>query len=303
MCRPFIAVATVVLLALASPAPAAGGEGILLMAHGGSEQWNAHVRALAGRIDSPDRPVEVAFGMASRVTLQAGIDRLAERGATSIVAVPLFISSHSSVIRSTQYLFGLTEERPRDLEIFAKMAHGHGAGHGGHDAAAVDAAANMRPVDAPVPIRMVGALDHHAIVADILLDRARSISTTPAREALVLVAHGPVPDADNERWLGDMRVLAARMAGAAAFASIDTLTVRDDAPEPLRGEAAEALRQLVSRRSAGGRRVLIVPLLLSYGGIEKGIRERLDGLDYVMAAQGLMPDERLAAWVEAVARR
>jgi hypothetical protein len=43
--------------------------------------------------------------------------------------------------------------------------------------------------------------------------------------------------------------------------------------------------------------VLIVPLLLSYGGIEKGIRQRLDGLDYVMAQRALMPDDRLREWV------
>lgn len=44
-------------------------------------------------------------------------------------------------------------------------------------------------------------------------------------------------------------------------------------------------------------RVLIVPLLLSYGGIEPGIRKRLDGLTYTMADHGLLPDERLARWV------
>ncbi|MGE3277873.1 MAG: sirohydrochlorin chelatase [Vicinamibacterales bacterium] len=300
MRRHVIATAAVAALALVSPTAASATEGLLLMAHGGSDEWNTHVRELAGRLDRPDRPVEVALGMASRVTLQAGIDALTKRGATEVVAVPLFISSHSSVIRGTEYLFGLRDDKPRDLEIFAKMAHGHGAGHEGHGPPA-DVEANMRPVDAAVPIRMAGALDHDAIVADILVDRARAISTDPAREAVILVAHGPVPDADNDRWLADMKLLAGAMHDAADFASIDYLTVRDDAPEPLRGEAAEALRALVSRRAGEGRRVLIVPLLLSYGGIEKGIRKRLDGLDYTMAGQGLMPDARLAAWVERAA--
>jgi len=43
--------------------------------------------------------------------------------------------------------------------------------------------------------------------------------------------------------------------------------------------------------------VLIVPLLLSYGGIETGIRKRLDGLDYAMSPQALLPDARLARWI------
>ena len=46
-----------------------------------------------------------------------------------------------------------------------------------------------------------------------------------------------------------------------------------------------------------GRRVIVVPLLVSFGGIEKGLRERLEGLTYTMASSGLMPDDRLATWV------
>ena len=50
-----------------------------------------------------------------------------------------------------------------------------------------------------------------------------------------------------------------------------------------------------------GARVLIVPLVMSFGGIEQGIRTRLAGLDVVMAEQGLMPDDRLVDWVLAMA--
>jgi hypothetical protein len=49
--------------------------------------------------------------------------------------------------------------------------------------------------------------------------------------------------------------------------------------------------------------VIVVPLLISFGGIEKGLRERLDGLTYTMATSGLMPDDRLAAWVLEMARK
>jgi hypothetical protein len=47
--------------------------------------------------------------------------------------------------------------------------------------------------------------------------------------------------------------------------------------------------------------VLIVPLLLSFGGIERGIAARLAGLPYAMADAGLMPDDRLVTWVLAMA--
>lgn len=86
-----------------------------------------------------------------------------------------------------------------------------------------------------------------------------------------------------------------------AFASIDYLTVRDDAPKPVRKQAAAELRAAVEKHTAAGHRVLVVPLLISFGGIEQGLRERLDGLSYTMAEGGLMPDDRLVTWVLAMA--
>jgi hypothetical protein len=55
-------------------------------------------------------------------------------------------------------------------------------------------------------------------------------------------------------------------------------------------------------RVRAGRRVLIVPLLVSFGGIEKGLRERLDGLAYAMPSAGLAPDHRLVGWVLEMAK-
>ena len=49
--------------------------------------------------------------------------------------------------------------------------------------------------------------------------------------------------------------------------------------------------------------MLIVPLLLSFGGIEAGVRKRLDGLDYTMGRQGIIPDDRLVGWVFEMAAR
>ena len=37
--------------------------------------------------------------------------------------------------------------------------------------------------------------------------------------------------------------------------------------------------------------------MVSFGGIEKGLRERLDGLSYTMPAAALVPDERIVTWV------
>ena len=134
-------------------------------------------------------------------------------------------------------------------------------------------------------------------MSEILSVRAQAISRVPSAEAVVIVAHGPVSDAENQRWLADMKLHGERVSESGRFASVDYLTVKDDAPKPMRDRTTEELRDLVTTRTASGKRVLIVPLLLSFGGIERGIVTRLEGLTYTMADAALMPDERVSRWV------
>lgn len=272
--------------------------GVLLLAHGGSSAWDANVQAIAAEVNKT-QPTEVALGMATRANIQAAVSRLEARGVTRITAVPLFISTHSSVITSTEYLLGQRKDMPPALKIFARMSHGDG-GHAGHEGQA-DHTDGTLPITSSVPMRMTSALDAHPLVAGIVLDRAMAMSTRPAGEAVILVAHGPTADDENERWVANLRVIASQPSFR-SFASVDALTVRDDAPAPVREAATQELRTLVERRSAEGRKVLIVPVLLSYGGIEAGIRKRLEGLTYVMSSQALAPDPRLVDWVRAMAQ-
>ncbi len=277
--------------------------GVLLLAHGGSAQWNERVADVVKAVDG-SMPTEVAFGMASRASIQSAVDKLAARGVTEIVAVPLFVSSHSSVITSTEFLLGLRKEAPKDLAIFAKMNHGsHGAPAADHSAHhGTPAADPASPVTTTLKIRMTPALNRHPLIGAIVADRAKSISKTPENEAVILVAHGPVPDDDNRRWLEDMSVLAEQTKTSAAYASVDYMTVRDDAGPAMRGAATKELREKVQAQLALGRRVLIVPHLMSFGGIEQGVRKRLEGLDYTMTEQALMPDDRIVQWVMANAK-
>jgi hypothetical protein len=303
MMKRMITGVVAVIVALWIPAASAqtpARPGVLLLAHGGKAEWNERVLDVAKRVDD-SRPTEVAFGMATRANIQAAIDKLTARGVTEIIAVPLFVSSHSSVITSTEFLLGLRKDAPKDLAIFAKMSHGsHGApagadhsAHAGH-APAVDPAS---PVTTALPIRMTAALNRHALVGAIAADRARSISASPEKEAVILVAHGPVPDEDNRRWLDDMAVLAQQVKSSAPYASVDYMTVRDDAGPAMREAATKELRDKVSAQVALGRKVLIVPHLMSFGGIEQGVIKRLEGLEYTMTNQAIMPDGRIVQWV------
>ena len=84
-----------------------------------------------------------------------------------------------------------------------------------------------------------------------------------------------------------------------AYAGIECQTLRDDADERVRKVATEQLQQTVKQAQQAGNRVLIIPLLLSYGGIEEGLRKRLAGFDFTMPVQALLPDPRIASWVMA----
>jgi CbiX len=230
---------------------ASSSVGILLLAHGGSKEWNTSVEAVAAEVGKT-QPTEVALGMADRTTMQAGIEKLTARGVTQIVAVPLFVSSHSSVIESTRFLLGLRADAPAELADYAAMdmGHEHGGGHGDGPASSANSAAagadagaqdKTKPVVHSVPIKMAPALDRHQILADILADRASAMSKNSAKEEVVLVAHGPNEDEENALWLADLGAVAKLVAAKAPYARVEVATLRDDAEPAVRDAATEKL--------------------------------------------------------------
>src|SRR5262245_49914568 len=99
----FIRSATFVAVALCALFPAGGQAaapakpepfGLLIMAHGGSPDWNKAVLAAVEPLK--DRyPVEVAFGMADACSLQEGVRTLETKGVRKVGVVRLFVSGES----------------------------------------------------------------------------------------------------------------------------------------------------------------------------------------------------------------
>ena len=90
-------------LAACASAQSDDGYGVLVMAHGGSAEWNADVL----RSIEPLRavyPVEVAFGMADPATMQEAVARLETAGARRVGVVRLFVSGESFLERTEQIL-------------------------------------------------------------------------------------------------------------------------------------------------------------------------------------------------------
>lgn len=283
---------TLAAAALLFSAHAANAEtGLLILAHGnhvmmGPEHaghdmppsaWNKNVLDLAQTLNT--QPTEVAFGMAEPPPIQAAIDKLEAKGVTDIVAVPLFISSHSPIIGNFRYILGLQDKlaATTSLKSLARAKH-------------------------KVPVRMGGAMDADPIVSSILLERAKEASSSPPdKTTIVLVAHGPNDDAENKLWLKDMQAHAAYLRAKGNFRAVQFDTRRDDADDKTRAAALKQIRSFVEDGAKAGTAV-VVPVLISEGGIDEGLKEDLQGLNYVFA-KALLPHPSVALWVQQELKR
>jgi hypothetical protein len=147
---------------------------------------------------------------------------------------------------------------------------------------------------------MTEALNDHPIVADTLMTRIELLSRDPASEVVIVVAHGPVADDANAKWLTDMSSIVNFMKTLRSYHRIDFMTVRDDAPEPIRSAATVELCAKVEQATRSGKRVIVAPLLIAYGG--RARHPETPGRARVrMPMEGLLPDVRLAEWARTVA--
>lgn len=258
-------------------------QGILLLAHGAhvhagqasANPWNDNVEQMAHDLDRR-LPTEVAFGMADPESIQQAVERLEGRGVEDIAVVPLFVSSHSPIIGNSRYILGLQPELARTTSL-----------------------KHLDRVTSTAHFRFSGAMDAHPLISEILLERARAVTPDPARTQVILIAHGPNDDGENRLWLRDMEVHAGYLREHGGFRGVSVLTHRNDAPPEVKTEARTAFRRQVAEAGQAGFAV-VVPVLLSAGGIEKEVQADLDGLDFRFAPP-LMPHPNIERWAETMA--
>jgi sirohydrochlorin ferrochelatase len=279
-------------------------KGALILAHGGSEEWNQAVIEAAQPLKK-EYNVETAFGMANYVTMHHGIKALEEQGVSEIAVVPLFISSYSPIIRQNRYLLGKRDSLPErmmplmhHIDEYKEMmgikedesaSSGHNSGR--HR---FYMPKNLQPIPTEAEIGLASPLDDHPVVARILQKRIQKLSSNPSDETVVLAAHGPNAGSDNKKWIATMESLAQKIQGiqkkkGEAYKQIFSLTVRDDASDAVSNQAKANFRTLV-RQSGQNGEVIVVPLFLSSGGREQAVAERLEGLNFKWSGKTLLPD-------------
>ena len=250
-------------------APSDGGHGVLIMAHGGGEEWNRTVIEAAEGARH-EGPVVIAFGMAHAVSMQQGVDTLDELGADRVSVVRLFVSGES-FRTDTRYLLGLSDQEPELPWVKAPLDH-----------------------DLTIATHDHGLMGSPE-VSDILLTRALDLSEDPSGESVLLIAHGMGDEGENNRVLDNMRTAAERIA-AEGFREVEVATLREDWEEA-RVAAEAGIRSFVASRTGKGRRVLVLPYRLSGFGPYAKV---LEGLDYV-AGDGLLPHDAISRWIESTA--
>lgn len=304
---------------LAFPAMSQSKVGVMVLAHGGSPEWNQLVIDATEPI-AAQYPTEIAFGMALPRTMQEAIDKLEGQGVEKIVVIPLFISSHSFIIRQSEYLLGKREvlaDPPLVMDHSgggshdAGNSHGNGdhalhgnthgqhTGHSGHDSQGEPSSLARLRLKADVVFTR--PLDDHPLVASIIHDRIAELSKKPSDELIILVGHGPNPEEDNKNWVRDMesvadQVRALQKKSGKVSKMILAVTVRDDADKAIYNQAKENLRNLVIQGGKQGD-VIVIPLFLSSGGAERNVVTRLEGLQYKWNGKTLLPDPKISEFM------
>lgn len=256
--------------------------GTIVVAHGGGEEWNARVMELARGV-ATGGPVELAFLMgpaAATHRFQDAVARLARQGVGAIVVVPLLVSSHSGHFDQIRYLAGELDTLSAPM-----MHHLHAAGIG------------RGQVD--VPLRVAPALDASPQLAAVLADRAHALADDPARQAVLLIGHGPNSSEDLAAWMARLRDIAG-LVRERGFQDVRVALIQDDAPADVRAEAVRRARDIIELQAAAtARAVVVVPVLISKGALgDVRIPHDLAGLPIVYSGEPLLPHGELARWVE-----
>lgn len=259
--------------------------GVLLAGPGGGSDWDQLIGELRKTLGKT-RPVQAVAGAYGTRELQRAIESLQAEQVKKIVVVPLYLHSESRDTEQLRYMLGLREHPSKEyLEAWGMTAR------------------VVKRAKAKVPVVVSRGLDDDSLVAEILLLRAQGLSREPAKETVVLLGDGAADDAANERLAAVLGSLAGKMMVRSRFAGVESALLRPDSAtkKDQARKSAEALRARLSALSRKSR-VLVVPHLLARDGSERALKKKLDNLFVRYKGEALLPDKRLASWIESRAK-
>ena len=256
-----------------SPPTVRDSIGVLGLGHGyagtGNDQFKAGYAAVAAV-----HPTAVGLGMSmmDSAHVQKAVNDLEAAGATTIVVLPSETSETSSLVKQWHYMFGLTDDSGY-LEVPRVQTR-------------------ARVVMASSPTRS-------DTIGRILGENLKSASKDPAREAALLVMHGPEKKEENDDELRNLARLAAIAKQTSGVSEVFYGSLQDDAPAEVRAANVQGMRDWITKVKASGKNVLVVPVLLTASGrVTQKINKDLAGLDYTLVDKGMIGHPLFARWVQ-----
>ena len=256
--------------------------GVMVMAHGGSEEWNAHlaeaIKPLKARF-----PVELALGMADAGSMEAAVRRLESQGVRHVGLVRVFISGESWYERTLRIL-GIQEGAPSR----ADQQHSHAA------TADMPMPMGFWKVDTELVFHVsIEGLADAVEMDEVVTARIRALSSDPDNEVVAVIAHGPGDDAENRRWIEKITQRTRNAHEQLGLRDIRVFTLREDWPES-RVAAEREIRNYVAQASSQGLTPIVVPFRVQgFGPYERVLGE----LDYRADKLGLLPHPNVGLWI------
>lgn len=247
--------------------------GIVIMNHGSSFYSNERIWKAAEPLMRKYK-VEFAMSMADPDLIQEAVDRLEERGATRIVLFRVY-SLSESFQGETEYILGIREN--------------HAGAH--HDGMGLPLRVRSSAV-----LHTMGGVDDELLAAKALLDQINEVSQDPAKESILLVAHGTLEDEANARRLEILRAYARHIQERKVppFREVRVATWREDWPEKREKEVKEIKDWIQKVREAGATPIVV-------GVRTEGhdpARRFLKGVEFVHVDQTFSHHPNFSLWME-----
>ena len=265
--------------------PSSGNDfsfGVMVMAHGGGEEWNAHLVDAVEPLKA-NYPVEVAFGMADAGSMEAAVRRLESQGVRQVGVVRVFVSGESWYDRTLQIL---------GLQSGAPSWEDRDQTHEGH---AMYMPMGFWRVDTELAFHVsVDGLADADEMDEVLTARVRALSSDPVNEVVAVIAHGPGDDAENRRWIEKITQRTTNAREQLGLRDIRVFTLREDWPEK-RPAAEREIQQYIAQANSQGLTSIVVPYRVQGFGPYAGV---LSELDYRADKRGLLPHPNVRLWIE-----
>jgi sirohydrochlorin cobaltochelatase len=259
--------------------------GVLVMAHGGSDDWNKGVENSLNNLRS-EYPVEIAFGMADAGSIENGVRNLEAQGVEQVGVVRLFISGESWRQRTAQIL-GIENGAPVKPTDHCAMDH-CAMDHGTMPMGFWKIDSDLRFYLSEEGLSEAQEMDQ------VLLSRVRALSTDPTSEVVVIIAHGPADDEENARWISEISERTKLIKREMNVRDVQVFTLREDWEQKREG-AEELIRKYVKEAGANSLTPIVVPFRVHGFGPYASV---LAGLNYNAEQKGLIPHTNVVLWIK-----